>query len=347
MFRFSDLTDNDKPTKPPPTPQPPAPPEPPQIPGPPAAQPPPLKLAPKSGAGESEQASGRLYEELLACVKRLFEQARAGQSLDLTQAWRLVEQLPAATTKQCQALLVLLERHSQENYLYSHAVNVAMLASHLGRCLGYPPEAVHRLALAGLLLDIGMAGEAERLASLPRKLTAEEWEVIARHPMQALEALKTTREVPQDVLEAIRAHHQRPDGSGYPAEAESQTALEFGKILAVCDVYDALTHPRAHRNRFSPAQAIKVLVDGANTKFDRRVVKVLVDELSLYPRGSAVRLSTNEVGRVDQVRPEAPLRPVVLVSRDANQVPLPAPRRVDLLEQPFVYIKEVVADEEA
>jgi len=345
MFRLSDLTNKDK------SPQPPAPPSPPVLPA--SRQiidtpqtPPTPPASPPQKTSELERVYSHLYEELVSCVKVLFEQARAGQPLDLAPAWRLVKQLPTVNTQECQTLLGLLERHSRDNYLYTHVVNVAILAAHLGHCLGHPEESVYDLALAGLLHDVGMTGEAEQVASLPRKLTAEEWKVIAKHPAKALEHLKTAKGLPQDVLDAISTHHKRLDGSGYPTGAEGVALADFGKILAVCDVYDALTHPRSYRNRFSPAQAIKVLVDGANTKFDRRVIKALVDALSLYPRGSVVRLSTNEIAKVELVHPEAPLRPVVLISRDANQVPLPTPRRVDLVEQPFVYIKEVVTDEE-
>lgn len=346
MFRLSDLMGNkEKPIQPAEGPAAPTPPPPPQPPAPPD----PVKPRSVTRPEAPRPLTGLepVYAQLVACVKTLFEHARTGKPLDVSAAWRLMKQLAPIETQQCQELLSLLERQSQDNYLYTHSVNVALLASHLGHCLGYPREAIHELALAGLLQDLGMAGEAEQLASLPRKLTGDEWKVIARHPATALEHLKMTRGVSPEVLATISAHHERPDGSGYPTGLRNTAIAEYSKILAVCDVYDALTHPRSHRKRFTPAQAIKVLVDGANSQFDRRVVKALVDELSLYPRGSLVRLSTNEVGIVEQVHPEAPLRPVVLVSRDANQTPLLTPRRVDLLEQPFIYVKEVVTEEDA
>lgn len=349
MFRISDLNKKDQPGPPAPgspsSSPPPAPQMPPSIiPADAPAVPPPI-AAPASM--ELEQACGRLYEGLVECVKGLFAQARSGQTLHVADARQLIEQLPAMKSDQSQVLLALLERHSQDNYLYTHAVNVAILAHHLSRRLSHDPEMVHSVALAGLLMDIGMAGQAEELAALPRKLTAEEWNVIAKHPAQALEHLNTTRDVPPEVLAAISSHHRRPDGGGYPDEQGPGSLGEMTKVLIVCDVYDALTHPRAHRKRLSPAQAIKVLVDGAGGEFERRVVKVLVDELSLYPRGSLVRLSTHEVARVDRVRLEAPLRPIVLILRDANHALLPTPRRVDLVEQPFVYIKDIVTDDEA
>ena len=344
MFRLSDLTNKDKPSPPPAPLAPSVPPAPSDVP---KTPPPPIQPQGPLSTGELERVYDRLYEARVSCVKVLFEQARANKPLDLTGASRLVTELPMVNADQCQVLLGLLERHSRDNYLYTHAVNVAVLGALLGRALGNPEETVNDLALAGLLLDIGMAGEGEQLASLPRKLTAEEWKVVAKHPAKTLEHLKTAQGVPQSVLDAIGDHHKRPDGSRYPGGGgEDEDKTDFGKILSVCDVYDALTHPRSYRNRFNPAQAIKVLVDDANTQFDRRVIKALVETLSLYPRGSVVKLSTHEIAKVELVHPEAPLRPVVLISRDANQVRLPTPRRVDLIEKPFVYVKEILTDEE-
>lgn len=286
-----------------------------------------------------------LYERLLACVKNLFEQARQGLSLELSEAVALIAQLSEGRQGASETILSLVERHTQENYLYSHSVNVALLANHVGSCLGYSGPAVRELALAGLLLDIGMAGKAEEVATAPRKLAVEEWHIVSKHPTNSRELLRTAQGLSQEALKAIGDHHERLNGTGYPQGLHETAISEYAKILAVCDVYDALTHPRSYRKPFSPAQAIKMLIDGIEDQFDRRIVKTLVDELSIYPKGSLIKLSTDEIGTVELVHPEAPLRPVVLIRRNASGQELSPPRRVDLLEQPFLYIKEIVTQE--
>ncbi len=290
-----------------------------------------------------------LYAKLTAIVRSLFDQARARQPLALPEAVRALDDLPQMKTERCEAILSLVERHTEENYLYSHSVNVALLAYHLSLCLGYAFASARQLALAGLLHDIGMAGEAEAIIAAPRKLTTEEWKVISRHPAEAVERLKEAHGLSRKALEAIGQHHPHlaGQGAGPPPRRLPGTLSEYAKILSVCDVYDALTHPRTYRKRFSPAQAIKTLIDGIDDQFDRRVVNALVDELSLYPKGSVVKLNTNEIGTVEHVHTEAPLRPVVLVSRDVNRQPLATPRVVNLLERPFLYIKEIVSEEQA
>ena len=306
--------------------------------------PPPPKLRPETARALTNLEA--LYDKLLACVKKLFAQARTDQPLTLSEARTLVAQLPQVKEERCEVILMLVGRHSDENYLYSHSVNVALLANHLGHCLGHAGEPLTQLALAALAHDIGMAGEAEQVAEAPRKLTQEEWKTITQHPQESVKRLKDAQQLSQEALQAVASHHEREGGQGYPAGAQTSALNEFAKILAVCDVYDAMTHPRSHRKRYSPAQAIKVLIDGVGDVFDRRVVKALVDDLSLYPRGSRVRLNTNEIGVVETVHPGAPLRPVILVSHDATNTPLVEPRRVNLLDQPFIYVKEIVTDED-
>lgn len=289
----------------------------------------------------------QLYNELLGLMRRLFEQARASQPLDIETAVALVRQLPVLDKGLIEAVLSLVDRHTEENYLYSHGVNVALLAYYLGQRLGQSPEAAQQLALAGLLHDIGMAGEAEQLAASGRKLTKEEWRVMAKHPAAALEHLQGAAALSPEARQAIVTHHEREQGRGYPTGAPQAGSLnELGKILVVCDVYDAVTHPRSYRRRQNPAQGIKLLIEGAGTLYDHRVVRALIAELSLYPPGSMVKLNTNEIGLVEHINLEAPLRPVVSIHYDAEGAALSSPRRVDLIHQPFSYVKEVVTDKE-
>lgn len=360
MVRFADLAGNkEKPEEPskPAAPKAvlPVPPPPAVIPPGRGAPTPPNKAATAAFAGPAAATSSEkrttlppaveaLYVQLILCLRDLFDQARAGEPLQLTEADLLTQQLPKLASGQYDDILMLDERRPNEHYLISHCVHVAFLAHHLGLCLGYTEATAHQLALAGLLIDIGMAGQMEALVQAPRPLTREERRVIEQHPTNALALLRKSQELSQEALGAITSHHLRPDGSGYPKNGQSQTSAEYAKILAVADVYDALTHARSHRKPMNPAQAMKILISGVGDQFDRRVVKALVDELSLYPRGSQVRLNTNELGFVERINPGVALRPVVLIHRDADRNPVSPPRKVNLAEHPLVAIKEVVVE---
>ena len=287
------------------------------------------------------------YEHILGTVVTLFSAVRKGQPVNLTEASVQIEQLPQIVRPgQPETVLAFMRRPDLDTYLYTHAVNVAILTGFITQDLGYSPAAVKQLALAGLVMDVGMTGELELLASEPRTLSDLERRRLHDHPQASLKWIENADGLSSDTRAAILAHHERLDGSGYPRGLQADAIPEQARILAIADTYDAMCHSRAYRRRYTPAQALKALIEGADKLFDRRFVKILVDEFTLYPPGSAVRLNTNEVGVVQRVHRQAPLRPMVLISRDASQHTLPSPRAVNLLEHPFIYVKEVVADSE-
>lgn len=360
MVRFSDLVGDkgkpEEPSKPTTRPSAPQPSAPPATPRPPSAAPPKAPIAPpitrlsKASPPAAAKPSTTLapvvealYAQLILCVRELFTQAREGKPLQLTEADSLTQQLPKLAPGQYDDILILDEQRPEEHYLISHCVHVAFLAHHLSLCLGYTEATAHQLALAGLLIDIGMAGKMEQLVEAPRPLTKEEKRVIEHHPDNAIALLRKSQELSKEALAAIASHHARPDGSGYPKEMLPSTASEYAKILAVADAYDAMTHPRSYRKPMNPAIAMKSLIDGVGDLFERRVVKVMVDELSLYPRGSSVKLNTGELAVVQRVNPGAALRPVVLIYRDADQNAVDPARLLNLSENPLVAIKEVSA----
>jgi len=351
MVRLSDLIGKNPPEKearppapPAATPAPPAPAA--AAPSAPAAPPQAAPLAPAPPPASPLEA---YYAKLAICVKELLVSARAGQPLQLAEASMLIEQLPKLAPGQYDDVLMLDARYPDEPYLVSHSVRVAFLVHRLAHLLGYPTVTAHQLALAGLVFDIGMAGELEQITQAPRTLTKDERKAVSRHSASAAAMLQQSQELSKEALAAIAAHHVRPDGTGYPGvkEVPSATAMEYAKILAVADVYDAMTHARSHRRAFNPGQAIKQLIDGVGEQFDRKVIKALVDELSLYPRGSTIRLNTNEVAVVLRVSRNAPLRPMVEVHRDAYRNPVVPPKLVNLAEHPLIYIKDLVVIDEA
>ncbi len=347
MVRFSDFLNEDKPQAPPSRqPDHGASPVTPATPARPAQAQPPKPLAPEA-AKPTGSTEAVFYDHLLGCVITLCSQLRANQLPDLAEAAVLVDRLPKLLAgSRGELVLSWVSRQMPEHYLYGHSVNVAILSAFIATGLGYPQPVVQQLGMAGLIADLGIVGAHETLTAAPRPLTESEKRQLEAHAVASSTLFEASVVLSSDAREAVLAHHERLDGSGYPNGLRDAAVPEYARIVAVADVYDAMTHTRPHRRRLSPAEALKVLIAGSDKQFDRRPVKVLVDEFSLYPPGSAVRLNTNEVGVVQKVHREAPLRPLVLISRDANQNVLPSPRTVNLLEHPFIYVKEIVPEQE-
>lgn len=126
---------------------------------------------------------------------------------------------------------------------------------------------------AGLLHDIGKLAVPEEILNKRGRLTPEEWSVIKRHPSVGADLLRAISPGLEPVAAAVRAHHERWDGSGYPDGLAGRGIPLAGRIVAVADVYDALTHPRSYRpDAFASAFAIEHLTAGAGRLYDRDVV---------------------------------------------------------------------------
>ena len=141
--------------------------------------------------------------------------------------------------------------------------------------------------------------------------------------------------------------HERPDGSGYPKGLKGDEISLEAQILGAVEVFEALTHNRPYRERPQAAsEAVKYLLDSGNTQFLDRVLKALIAKVGLYPVGSYVLLSTDEIALVLEHRAANPMRPLLAVVTDRTGKPLPAPRITDPMLNPQIHIKSSVAPPE-
>lgn len=169
---------------------------------------------------------------------------------------------------------VLLERLAEKDaYTEGHTRRVALLAVRVGEELGLPATRLRDLAVGGLLHDIGKLGVPDAVLKKPGPLDPDEFEVVKRHPVRG-ERLLGDLGFPERVRGLVLEHHERLDGHGYPRGLGRTMGFE-ARILAVCDVYDALISPRVYRPAWSEEDALVWLRSQAGTAFDSRCVSAL------------------------------------------------------------------------
>ncbi len=155
-----------------------------------------------------------------------------------------------------------------------HSQRVGAIARAIGVELKLSDAELEVVHWAGLLHDLGKLAVPEKILSKRGRLTPEEWAEVHRHPAVGSDLLRTISPGLEPVAAAVRAHHERWDGRGYPDGLAGTRIPLAGRIVAVADVYDALTHPRAYRpDAYTPAAAIEHLTTGAGTHFDPDVGK--------------------------------------------------------------------------
>ncbi|MBI4386671.1 MAG: HD domain-containing protein [Elusimicrobia bacterium] len=231
------------------------------------------------------------------------------------------------------------------SYFYAHSVNVATLSLLLTDGLGWEEEDRILLGTAALLHEVGMS-RFLHLAQAPRELTSEERKEIRLHPLASQELLghiQNTEESLKNMLsEIVGQVHERANGSGYPHGIGREKINLGAQIIGLCDIYEALSHPRNWRNAMLPHDAIKLILRDNAEEFDRHLLKALLEQLSLYPPGSYVRLSTHEIGRVLQVNPSFPTRPLVEIRIQADKTKEDPPKIVNLLKRPLIHVSQAV-----
>jgi diguanylate cyclase (GGDEF)-like protein len=159
-----------------------------------------------------------------------------------------------------------------------HARTVAALAEQTGRHLGWSDERVERLRAAGVLHDIGKLGIPDEILLKPSSLDDDEWREMRRHP--ELGALILEHANLSDIAEWVRAHHERVDGTGYPAGLAGSAIPAEARVLAVADAYEAMTADRPYRASIGAEAAEVELRHAAGTQFDSTVVEALLEAVA-------------------------------------------------------------------
>ncbi len=157
----------------------------------------------------------------------------------------------------------------------THSTNVQHIAVSIGEILGLSDDELKELSFAAILHDIGKIGVPESILNKPGRLTEAEFSVIRRHPQIGYDTLKHICRL-KNVSEAIRDHHEHYDGQGYPNGRKSGELSLNARILAVADVFEALTSDRVYRKAMSIEQALGIIRAGSRRQFDPIVVDALL-----------------------------------------------------------------------
>ncbi len=202
-----------------------------------------------------------------------------------------------------------------DDMTYVHSLNVSLICSIFGAWLKLPREEIRILTLGGLLHDIGKMLVSKEILTKADKLTEDEFELIKQHSIKGYQALK---DYPIDIRIKYAAlmHHERCDGSGYPNGFKSDQIEEFSKIIAIADVYDAMTSNRRYRRAICPFDVVENFERDGFLKFDPGYLMVFMERIVQSYLHNTVRLSDGREGEVVMINKLALSRPVVRIGND-------------------------------
>lgn len=216
-------------------------------------------------------------------------------------------------------MIELVDIKSLDNYTYQHSVNVAVLSLVLGLSLNLHRTELHSLCIGALLHDIGKIFVPSEIVQKPDNLTDQEFLLIKEHTTKGYEYLGCNSiDIPATARIIALQHHEKANGKGYPENRNINNINKLSKIVALADVYDALTSDRPYRAAMCPNEALEYIMANGGIQFDYEMVKKFARIIVPYPTGTLVKLSTGDIAVVEEANVNFPLRPKVRIVKSAD-----------------------------
>lgn len=311
----------------------------------------PTKISEQTTSTKVEKSKKVSLENELSRASKLHEQGKAIQKILLANVQKetpfdtsipkaFSSKLVESVDRNPDALLCLTKIREKDDYLLEHSLNVAILLANFGKFLGMSEEEVQDLSYAGFLHDLGKIKIPDEILHKPGRLTDSEMEIMKEHVNYGVDYLKET-EIAPPLIQAISEHHERLDGLGYPAGTKGDDISQAGRMLAIADMYDALTADRVYKSGMSSQKAFSILMNDAPSRLDQYLVQQFIKCLGVYPVGSLVLLSNERLAMVIEQK-KSPLTPLVKVFYSVRNNHYLTPKDIDLSVDKSVGIAKAV-----
>jgi putative nucleotidyltransferase with HDIG domain len=259
------------------------------------------------------EAARRVYTTAVTSAEALWEQAKAGDKPDPETARKIIDSLANIVNQDRTSLMALTALKKYDNYTFTHMVNVAALSMAQARALNLEGSLLREFGFAALMHDIGKVNTPLEVLNKPGKLTESEFRVMKQHVIDGAHILRHTPEMPALAPVVAFEHHLKQDLSGYPENVGHRTLNLCTIIVSIADVFDALRSNRPYREGLATARIRSIMGEQGNPAFNQVLLRRFVNLMGLFPIGTIVRLSTEEVGVVTAEHPDDPFRPQVKI----------------------------------
>lgn len=250
-------------------------------------------------------------EQSVEMIERMFEDVRLGGSIPIMDI--RTEVLPAIvqSTEQLQVSSLLVSMQARDDYTYRHTIAVGALSSMIGRWLKLPENEQAILTMGAMLHDVGKMRIPEHILNKKDKLSDEEFEIMKQHTVYGYQLIQECKVLDwRSALIALQ-HHEREDGSGYPFGVTGEMIDPLSKIVAIADVFHALTSDRTYRNASPFYEILHKMYTGNLGIFDTNILLLFTRRLMDGLIGCKVELTDGRIGRVVLIPPMDPTRPLI------------------------------------
>jgi HD-GYP domain-containing protein (c-di-GMP phosphodiesterase class II) len=270
-----------------------------------------------------------IKKEAKQTVEKIMEDVRFGKQIEMEKVDHVVEKMMDSVFRNKDALTSLGRIKKTDEYTFVHSVSVCVLMISFGKKKEFDNDKIKKIAVGGLLHDIGKVKIPAALLNHKGQLSEEDFNTIKQHAAYSISILEETPDINEISMSVAAHHHEKLDGSGYPRNLKDDQISIYGKMTAIVDVYDAMTSKRVYQRQFQPTETLGKLYEWS-TIYDRELVELFISCMGIYPVGCLVRLDNGLLGIVVEHDDKNSLNPTVRVVYDANQKRHIMPYDIDL-----------------
>ena len=299
---------------------------------------------PPPSSGSTSSDSRGIYLTCLSHMQDLRERLGTEKPIDLQLPLAMIGRIIADPSLLDELYQLTLACGRSCDMYIAAPLNSMIYSYKIGVRMGYTPAMLTDISLAALHHDVGMFLIPESIVHKDGKLTDSEFAAIKRHTSTGRD-LFISLGYPT-VARAIYEHHERESGQGYPLGLRGDAICEYAKIIGICDSYEAMTHDRPHKKATAQYSSVLQLAGSKDQLFAPHIVKIFLDEITLYPIGSYVRLNNQAIGLVVETNPGKPLKPVIRIAVDGHGKKTMEEKLIDLSGNTILTIVSGVSPEE-
>ena len=287
-----------------------------------------------------------LFNHSKKIQQQVFNDVQQGQTIDMAPIIDATNQTISAIFKNPDALICVINIRNKNEYLLEHSVAVSVLMTVFARYLELDADVTQQLAIGALLHDVGKIKLPSEILNKTDKLTAEEFRIMQEHVNHSIDIIKSTPGISSLSLSVAAQHHERADGSGYPLQLKQDEISTYGSMIAICDIFDALTAERIYKEYYNPIKAFNILRSLASDgKLNARLVDMFIKCLGVYPVGTLVELNSQRLAIVESRNQDSPITPKVRCFYDIEKEQSTMAKDIDLAENSDYIVRSVRAQD--
>lgn len=253
------------------------------------------------------------YAKRMATCKEMFDRVQRGDGIEPNTLYGNLRHLMEPIQTSIQLFDMLHNIRQVDDSIYAHCLNVALISFSIGNWLKLPAPDIETLTVAGLMHDIGKTQIPDEILNKPGKYTDEEFALVKSHPRLGYEMLKDLN-VDYRIKKVALMHHERCDGTGYPAGITQEYIDDFALIVAIADVYDAMTAARAYREPLCAFQVIDSFEKDGLHKYKPKYILTFLKRIVNAYQSNRVMLSNGKSGNIVFINDKALAKPIVELS---------------------------------